>query len=65
MVQVPTEMPVTMPAALTVAIAGLLLLHMPPAVLSVRPVDVPTQVPEAPLIGETPDDPPTVIVFVT
>lgn len=50
-VQVPADTPVTKPVELTVAIEGLLLLHVPPGVLSVRATDAPTQVPEGPMIG--------------
>lgn len=51
MVQVPAATPVTNPVELTVAIEGLLLLHVPPGVLSVRATEAPTQVPEAPMMG--------------
>lgn len=65
MVTVPAETPVTMPVEVTVAIAGLLLLHVPPGVVLLNGVDEPTQVPEAPVIGPMPDVVPTVNVIVT
>lgn len=49
---VPTDTPVTMPVELTVATEGLLLLHVPPGVLSARAIVEPTQTPDAPVIGE-------------
>jgi hypothetical protein len=52
-VQVPADTPVTTPEEVTVATAVLLLLHVPPDVESCRPTDVPTQVLEGPVIGET------------
>ncbi len=51
MLQVPAATPVTMPVELTVATEGLLLLHVPPGVLSERATDAPTQVPDGPTIG--------------
>jgi len=50
-VQVPAETPVTVPAEVTVAIEVLLLLHVPPAVESVRVIDEPTHVLVGPAIG--------------
>lgn len=44
-------MPVTMPVELTVATAGLLLLHVPPAVVSVSVMVVPTHTVDGPLIA--------------
>lgn len=52
MLQVPAATPVTMPVELTVAIEGLLLLQVPPGVLSERATDAPTQVPEGPTMGD-------------
>jgi hypothetical protein len=59
-VTVPAATPVTTPVELTVATDGLLLLHVPPAVLSVSVIEVPTQVLDGPTIG-----PITVIAGVT
>lgn len=50
-VVVPADIPVTTPVELTVATEGLLLLHVPPAVVSESVIVVPTQVEEAPMIG--------------
>ena len=47
----PAETPVTTPVELTVATEGLLLLHVPPAVLSVSVIEVPTHVDDGPTIG--------------
>ena len=54
MVTVPAAIPVTTPVEEPiVAIAGLLLLHRPPGVISLRVVDVPVQVLVAPVMGDT------------
>lgn len=50
-VAVPAETPVTKPVEVTVATAGLLLLHVPPGVVLLRRVDAPTQVEELPVMG--------------
>jgi hypothetical protein len=53
MTVVPEEMPVTMPFEdPTVPTAALLLLHMPPAVILLKVVVAPTQVPSVPVIGD-------------
>lgn len=65
MVTVPAETPVTSPVVLTVATEGLLLLHEPPGVASLRRVDAPTQVDELPVIGAMPLEAVTVSVLTT
>ena len=50
MVAVPAAMPVTMPVADTVAFAALLLLHVPPVVLSLKEVVEPTHTASVPNI---------------
>jgi hypothetical protein len=65
MVQVPAVTPVTMPAELMVAIEVLLVLQVPPGVASARPVEEPTQVPDAPVMGAMPVVPPTVMLINT
>ena len=50
---VPAVMPVTEPESLTVAIAGLLLVHIPPSVVSPSVVDEPAQTVVKPVIGPT------------
>ena len=53
MFAVPAETPVTTPAvATTVAIAGRLLVHVPPGVASESVVVVPTHIPVAPVMGD-------------
>lgn len=48
----PAETPVTTPVdGLTVATAVLLLVHVPPATLSVNVIEDPTHVPDGPPIG--------------
>ena len=51
MVAVPADMPVTIPAALTVATASLPLLHVPPVVASASVVAPPVQIASVPVIG--------------
>ena len=52
MIAVPTDMPATLPDASTVAIPVLLLLHVPAPVASLRGVDPPMQVADAPVTGK-------------
>ena len=49
MVAIPGAMPVTLPA-LTVAIAGAVLLHVPPAILLLRLMEEPAHTAEGPLM---------------
>ena len=58
---VPTETPVTTPVELTVATEGLLLLQVPPGVLSDSAMVEPTQTPEAPVIGDIEVLPPVTV----
>jgi hypothetical protein len=51
MVSNPGAIPVTIPPDVTVAFAGLLLVHMPPAVPSLRVVLLPTHTLGVPAIG--------------
>jgi hypothetical protein len=51
MVSVPAAAPVTVPAVPTVAREVLLLLHAPPAVLSLRAVVAPAHTPAVPVMG--------------
>jgi hypothetical protein len=46
-----TDMPVTTPVLLTVAVPVALLLHAPPGVTSFNVVVVPTQIPRLPVIS--------------
>lgn len=64
MVTVPAEMPVTRPVDDTVAIAVLLLLHVPPGVAQLNNVDELTQTDDAPVIGRIELEEVTVTVFV-
>jgi hypothetical protein len=64
MVVVPLLMPVTSPAALTVATSALLLLHMPPAVAQLSGVLVPMHIAGVPVMAAV-DDGATVNVCVT
>ena len=50
-VVVPTAMPVTRPAGLTLAVAGAVLLHVPPALASLSSVDNPTHTMGVPVIA--------------
>ena len=65
MVSFPKETPVTTPVLLTVAIAELLLVHVPPLVALVRVVVEPTQVELIPAIAATTGAEVTVTVVVT
>ena len=58
----PAAMPVTKPVLLTVAINGLLVLHVPPGVELVNWVVVPTQVEPLPALADTLGKASTVIV---
>jgi hypothetical protein len=64
MVTVPAATPVTTPAALTAPIDALLLLHVPPAIESVKVIVVPAHTTDAPLIVPADVLPPTVTVAV-
>ena len=61
----PDAMPVTKPVLLTVAINGLLVLHVPPGVELVNWVVVPTQVEPLPALAETLGKASTLIVAET
>ena len=64
MIDVPPDTPVTNPTALTVATEVLPLLHVPPAVASVKEVLVPEQNSPVPVIPVTVGNGVTVIVCV-
>lgn len=64
MVVVPAATPVTVPAALMVAAAGLLLLHTPPAAASVRVLEEPGHTIVAPLMVPADGTPVTVTTAV-
>lgn len=64
MVVVPAAIPVTVPVALTVAMAALLLVHVPPAVESLRVVVLPAHTVVAPVMAATVGAPLTVTVAV-
>jgi hypothetical protein len=51
MIVVPAVTPVTTPVALTVAVGGLLLLHVPPAVALLKAVVCPTHTDGVPKMG--------------
>lgn len=52
-VAVPADIPLTSPVEPMVAMAGLLLLHVPPGVVLVSIVVAPAQTDELPIIGAT------------
>jgi hypothetical protein len=51
MVEVPTAIPLTRPVVVTVAVAGAVLLQVPPASASLSKVDPPTHIIGVPVIG--------------
>lgn len=64
MVVVPVALPLTTPAAVTLAIDGLLLLQVPPVPVVVNVLVVPTHIIGVPLIVPADGDRLTVITFV-
>ena len=61
MVTVPADTPVTTPVELMVAIAVLLLLHIPPELVSNKLMVEPTQTVEGPVIGAIVVDTPVTV----
>lgn len=61
----PAPVPVTIPVVLTLAIAALLVDHVPPAVASVRVILAPVHTAVGPLIAVIPDEEYTVMILVT